>query len=190
VTENQIVSALHDLVDFFSSEDLDYALIGGLAVAVRGEPRSTLDIDIVTDCDVERALQLLMSLAASPFEPYFDGVEQVIRTGLLLPLVHKKTEIRIDISLGMSGFDKEAISNSSLSMIEGRPIKVVSPEYLVVMKQLAARPRDLDDIRGVLIRQGHDFDWNLMLRLAKDLSAAIDDDLVTPLRALKNQYIG
>jgi hypothetical protein len=188
VTENQIVSALHDLIDFLTFECIDYALIGGLAVAVRGEPRSTLDIDVVTDSDVERALKLVKSLAASPFKPYFDGVENVIRTGLLLPLEHKQTEIRIDISLGMSGFDKESIANSSPSMIEGRLVKVVSPEYLVVMKQLAARPRDLDDIRGILIRQGEDFDWNLTLRLAKDLSAAINDDLVTPLMSLRNQH--
>ena len=105
-----------------------------------------------------------------------------------MPLEHKQTEIRIDISLGMSGFDKESIANSSPSMIEGRLVKVVSPEYLAVMKQLAARPRDLDDIRGILIRQGEDFDWNLTLRLAKDLSAAIDDDLVTPLMSLRNQH--
>lgn len=181
-----VLATLCDLANFLDVEEIDYALMGGLAVAVRGEPRSTLDVDVVLACDVDRALVLLKSLGASRFKPYFDGVEEVIRTGLLLPLEHRETAIRIDLSIGMSGFDRDAIAQSTQSTMGGRSIPVVAAEYLVVMKQLASRPRDLEDIKSILLRQGVKFDWNLALRLARELGQAVDDDLYTPLENLRS----
>ena len=45
-------ATLHDVAEFLKVQGVAFALIGGLAVAVRGEPRSTLDVDIIIDCDV------------------------------------------------------------------------------------------------------------------------------------------
>lgn len=188
MNELQVFNALETTTEFLVGQEINYALIGGLAVSVRGEPRATLDVDAVLDCDVDRALALLGALRSSPLKPYFDGVEEVVRTGLLLPLEHIETGIRIDLSIGMSGFDKQVVANASRTSLGGREIMVASSEYLVVMKQLAGRPRDLDDIEGILIRQGGNFDWGLTLRIAAELSAAVDDDLVRPLQMAKHKF--
>lgn len=190
MNETQVLRALKETAEFLASQEIDFAIIGGIAVAVRGEPRATLDVDAVLKCDVERALALLQTLHSAPVAPFFDGVEEIVRTGLLLPLEHKDTGIRIDLSIGMSGFDQQVVANASSWSIDGQNIPVASAEYLVVMKQLAARPRDLDDIEGILTRQGARFDWPLTLRLAEELSEAVDDDVVTPLQRAKEKTEG
>lgn len=178
---------LHDVAEFLNAQGVAFALIGGIAVAVRGEPRSTLDVDIIIDCDIERALQLVTQLNDSSFSPLFKGVEQVVKTGLLLPLVHRQFGIKVDIAIGMSEFEQDAIRQATMIAIGGINIPVVRSEYLVVMKQLAARPRDIDDIAKIFVRQGQNLDWNLTKRLASQLGEAVSDDLLGPLTELRNR---
>jgi predicted nucleotidyltransferase len=180
-------ATLHDIAEFLKVQGIAFALIGGLAVAVRGEPRSTLDVDIIIDCDVEQGLQLVTQLNASKFRPLFEGVEQVVKTGLLLPIVHREFGIKVDIALGMSGFEQEAIRQSTITVIGATNIPVVRSEYLIVMKQLAARARDIDDIAKIFIRQGKHLDWNLTKRLASQLGEAVGDDLLGPLTELRSR---
>ncbi len=92
-------ATLHDASELLKGQGIAFALIDGLAVAVRGEPRSTLDVDIIIDCDVERALELVTQLDDSNFRPLFEGVEQIVKTGLLLPLVHRQFGIKVDIAI-------------------------------------------------------------------------------------------
>lgn len=182
--ENPIYRVLDELSEFLAENKVRYALIGGLAVAVHGEPRATLDIDAVLDVDVEFAIGILETLPSSGFRPFSDRVEEIVRTGLLLPLEHKETRIRVDLSLGLSGFDREAIFTAQKLSIGGCDIQVVGAEYLVVMKIVASRPRDLEDVKGIISRKGSDFDWKLTNRLASELSAAVDDDLLGKLENL------
>jgi predicted nucleotidyltransferase len=182
-------ATLHDASELLKVQGIAFALIGGLAVAVRGEPRSTLDVDIIIDCDVERALHLVTQLDDSNFRPLFEGVEQIVKTGLLLPLVHRQFGIKVDIAIGMSGFEQDAIRQATMTAIGASNIPVVRSEYLIVMKQLAARPRDIDDIAKIFIRQGKHLDWNLTTRLASQLGEAVSDDLLGPLTELRNRSL-
>lgn len=183
-----LIATLKDIAAFLNDQKIAYALIGGMAASVRGEPRSTLDVDIIISCDVQRGLKLLDQLGASRFRPLFDGVEQVLRTGLLLPLAHRETGIKVDLALAMSGFDQAAIKESTIADIGAGPTPIVSAEYLVVMKQLASRPRDLDDISKIIARQGNAFDWPKTQRIATELGHAVDEDLISPLLEVRRKF--
>ncbi len=56
-----------------------------------------------------------------------------------------------------------------MTAIGASSFPVVRSEYLIVMKQLAASPRDIDDIAKIFIRQG--------------------DDLLGPLTELRNRSL-
>ena len=185
---DSLFATLHDVAEFLSEQHIAFALIGGMAVAIRGEPRSTLDVDVIIDCDVDRGLQLVEVLSKSKFRPLFEGIERVLRTGLLMPIVHREFGIKVDIALGMSGFEQEAIRQSTTAKIGTENIPVVRSEYLLVMKQLAARPRDLDDIAKIILRQGKHLDWGLTQRLARELGEAVGDDLLGPLTDLRDRF--
>lgn len=53
-----LLETLRDITGFLRNQQLEFALIGGLACMVRGEPRSTLDVDLLVGCDVPRCLAL------------------------------------------------------------------------------------------------------------------------------------
>ncbi len=134
MTTDPLLLTLSNIASFLENERIAFALIGGLAVSVRGEPRSTLDVDLIIDGDVDCGLRLLKNLDLSVFRPLFAGVEQVVRTGLLLPLTHLPTGLKVDLALAMSGFEKEAISEATQVDLVIRSIPVVRAEHLVLMK--------------------------------------------------------
>ena len=80
---------LVDAIAVLELRSIKFALIGGLAVSLRGQPRMTFDVDLVILADIEQALQLARELSDTPFEPLFAGVEQVVSTSFILPVRHR-----------------------------------------------------------------------------------------------------
>jgi hypothetical protein len=59
---------LADVETFLSENQVRHVLVGGLAVALRGQPRATIDIDMVLAAEVDDALVLVDRLANSRFQ--------------------------------------------------------------------------------------------------------------------------
>jgi predicted nucleotidyltransferase len=180
-----LLQTLRDITDFLQSQHLAHALIGGLATTVRGEPRSTLDVDLLVHCDVSRCLELVGGLDATRFQPLFGGVHEVVETAYLLPLVHRQTSVKVDLALGLTGFEQNAILNATQVDFGGFPVSVISAEDLMLMKTLAGRPRDTDDVAKIVLRQGDALDWDYVLQTARALEQAIGHELVSPLERLR-----
>lgn len=98
--EKLLQITLADAIDFLDAEHVSYALIGGLASSLRGEPRVTADVDLVIGSNVDGALQLIQSLEGSPFAPLFEGVEEVVSRAFILPLRHRTTAVKVDRIVG------------------------------------------------------------------------------------------
>ena len=68
-----IIEELYRLTEAFAENRLEYAVCGGLAVAIHGRPRLTMDIDIVVAAqDIERAAEIAASVG-------FDDVSGWVR---------------------------------------------------------------------------------------------------------------
>ena len=178
---------LADAVQVLESRDVRFALIGGLAVSLRGQPRMTVDVDLVILADVDRALQLLGEIGSTPFEPLFTGVEEVVVRSAILPLRHRTTGIRVDVAIGMSGFEQQAVGRAVPMSIGDVRVPVVAIEDLLVMKALAGRPQDEQDIRGLIAAQRDTIDWPGCLALAEQLGAAVDIDVAGRLRSARGR---
>lgn len=132
------------LVAELDAAGVEYALIGGLAVAVWGVPRATKDIDLlVLPAAVERAKEAAARrgfvLAAGPLR-FRDGVsiERVsrVRDGALLT---------VDFMLVSEGLDAAWASRTQVRAVE-QSLTVVSRDALIAMKLAAARPQDIADV--------------------------------------------
>jgi hypothetical protein len=164
---------------------MEYAVIGGLASSAWGEPRVTADVDLVATTDVAGGLQLVQSLGESAFVPLFPGVEEVVARSFILPLRHRQTGIKVDIAIGMSGFERQVTKRAKLIMVGDREIAFATAEDVLIMKVLAGRPRDLEDARGIAGTRRDQLDWNYCLEVAQQLSEAIGQDLTTQIRSLQ-----
>ncbi|WP_438005132.1 DUF6036 family nucleotidyltransferase [Sorangium sp. So ce321] len=63
----------------------------------------------------------------------------------------------IDVVIAASSLHIEFLERRRLVALGGVRVPMTSPEDLVVTKVLTGRPKDLEDVRGVLLEQ-HDLD--------------------------------
>lgn len=130
------------------AQGVDYALIGGLAVAVWGAPRATKDIDLLVrpeDLDSAKAAVRAhgFTLEALPFE-FKDGSE-----------VHRLN--KVDAAGDLLTIDFMLVDRNLTAVWESRmrlpfgngAVAVVGRDALIAMKARAARPQDLMDIENL-----------------------------------------
>lgn len=145
------------LVAALNRARVDFVIIGGFAVGAHGYPRSTKDLDIVPDPDVDnlrRLADLLVELDAELL-----GVEEFRPEELIQPdleglsgggsFVMRTRLGRLDI-MQLVGPDLEypgLVRNAVEDQVFGEEVKFCSYEDLIAMKETAGRPEDLLDIQ-------------------------------------------
>lgn len=70
-----------------------------------------------------------------------------------------------------AGPEEEFIARARRVSVSGVVVPVLSPEDLIVTKVLAGRPKDLEDIRGIVSKRGKDLDLpgtRALLRLLEE----------------------
>ena len=162
-------------------------LIGGLAVAVWGEPRLTRDVDFkvgATRAGIDRLLEVL-GPGCVPASP--EAVSFAHQTGVLFLQAPEQT--RIDLLLAEAGFDHLALSRGVLvEVAQGVSARLCSPEDLVIYKLLSTRPRDREDALSVVRRQADKLDDAYVEDMLGQFEAALDDSsLLEIYRSLRQQ---
>ena len=84
------------------------------------------------------------------FLPRITDPVQFARRSRVLLARHEATGIDIDLILGELPFEAEAIRRGKKGHLGSLAVPLVTPEDLVIMKAVAGRPRDLEDIEGIL----------------------------------------
>lgn len=137
---------LTNLIESFEKHDIDYAVCGGLAMAIHGFARATLDIDVLI---LSESLKKALEIAA---HKGFDI------KGLDISFKERAVEIRrvskIDDEGEVLSLDfllvtpqVQDVWDSKIEMtLEGKDYSIVSRNGLIKMKTLAGRPQDLADI--------------------------------------------
>ncbi len=115
-------------------------------------------------------------------EPLVDPAPFVAQS-MVLPSRDPGTQIRVDLVFSFTPYEQEAIARSRVHVAGGAEVRFASPEDLIVHKMLAGRPRDLEDVRSILVRQPA-LDRDLVRRTLLDFDAALERDLSSPFDAL------
>src|SRR5207249_4739731 len=78
------------------------------------------------------------------------GALQFAKERRVLLLEHQATGIGIDISFGALPFESEMIQRSKTVELGGIPLRVATPEDVIIMKMIAHRAKDLRDIDNIM----------------------------------------
>lgn len=149
-------------------------VIGGLAVAVWGEPRATQDVDLRVLLRRAEAHKLLEVLGEAYVPFHLNPLENLARHGMIF--VRDKAETRLDFLLADTSFDESAIARGrAMEIAPGQPIRVCSPEDLIIYKLLAPRGRDYDDVVSIVRRQQDQLDDTYILKWLTEFSQALDE---------------
>ena len=130
-------------------------VIGGIAVIAHGVQRMTTDIDAVIRGDALKVAALLEILGKHRIVPRVRNAKAFAAKNLVLLMRHQSTEVDLDLSLGWTAFEREAIAARAST----RYGKVFAPmarvEELLVFKAIAGRAHDIDDAVTLLTLYPH-----------------------------------
>ena len=168
-----IFEAAVEVAAFLEDKQIPYAVLGGLAVQHWGEPRTTQDVDIVVMVSSESEEEFLKTMLQR-FRPRMaDALSFAKRHRILL--ISTGDGIPVDLSLGIPGYEEEAIRRvSKVSFTGFSPIRVVSAEDLIIHKCVAGRARDAEDIERILIRQKGKLDLRYVRRWLRAFAPIVE----------------
>jgi hypothetical protein len=107
-------------------------------------------VDITVEVSRERLPELLRALESQGIQHrYPDIADELLAGGAVLPMVHS-SGMEVDVVLAGSGLEAIALARATRVSVEGIDVPVAHATDLVVMKVLAGRGKDLDDVRALL----------------------------------------
>lgn len=130
------VEAAQQVGKLANQEEINWALAGGLAMHLYGSPRLTKDVDVI-------ASQHLSLVAEHQLT--FGGSSYTIQIG--------KYMVQVDWIVRNDGYEKyyRAALKDAIELPNG--LRVVIPEWLVILKLNAGRQKDFNDIVFLLTQE-------------------------------------
>lgn len=165
--------ALRALSSYLDERKLPYMVIGGVANLAWGMPRSTFAIDVTVWAPAGTEPALIAALVAA-FTALSAEPEKFALETRVLPL--EVEGFRVDLILGQLPYEEQAIRRARLVDMEGVKVRICSPEDLIVHKVLSDRPKDLEDVRGIVRAQAGKLDRAYLDAIVRGLAA----DLARP----------
>lgn len=161
-----LLDSLSAAADDLSDLHRPFALVGGLAVSLRAEPRFTRDADLVVSVDSDTVAELMVN------ELLMRGysVEAVVEQTTLgrLATARLRSRVRdgviVDLLFASSGIEAEvADAAESLIVARGLTMPVARVGHLIALKVLSQdaerRRQDLIDLDALKLVAG-DTDWS------------------------------
>ena len=142
------------LAQAFDKEDLDYCIVGGMAVVLQGIARGTVDIDLVINLslkDFQLAERTLLSMGFHSRLPIdakmtFQFRQEYIEKRNLIAWSFFNPQSPIDIVDILITENCKKIKTDLIS-VAGYKIKVASIPDLIRMKSKTGRPQDAEDVK-------------------------------------------
>lgn len=161
-------------------------LFGAQAVALHGVPRTTADIDVTVAPPRAGIRGLMKKLRRGGFvlQPVGD-VDSFVEATRILPFVHEPTQVSLDVVLSGPGLE-EGIHARAVDRRAGSVnVRLIDVNDLLMLKVLAGRAKDLEDVAGLLRAAPKGIDPKQVLERLSEVERALDvSDLVPRLRAL------
>ena len=151
-------AALRLAVEALRKEGVRWAVVGGLAVSARAEPRTTRDVDVavgvVDDAEAERILFRLQGHGLVVVSVVEQTARKRLATARLRPADEAPHGLLLDLLFASSGIEEEIVASADeIEVLPGLTIPIARTGHLVALKALARndrdRPQDLDDIRAL-----------------------------------------
>ena len=153
---------------------IPYTVGGSLASSMSGEPRASLDADVVVQIRPDQ-IDDFVSLLGEAFYADSDAIRRAIDGGSSTNLVHRPTGIKIDLFPAASFLDHQQLLRRQLVKVATDPdryLYVHSPEDILLQKLHWYRlgggtsERQWRDVVGIVLVQGNRIDHEYVSTVA------------------------
>jgi len=165
---------------------IPYMVIGGQAVLLYGEPRLTKDIDITLGIGIDGIDKVKRAAQDLNFRILVDNPEDFTRETMVLPVIDDKTGIRVDFIFSFSMYEKQALKRSVDIEFDNIKVKFASCKDLIIHKIIAGRPRDIEDIKTILLKNPN-YDIRYIESWLKKFDESLDENFSEIFRRIVNE---
>jgi hypothetical protein len=145
-----LAEALAALARALAGLEARWYLFGAQAALLYGAARLTADVDVTVQLGNLRTAELVDALEKAGFRLRVRDIDAFVARTRVLPFLHSRSDMPIDIVLAGPGLEELFFRRLRRRIIEGVRVPVASPEDIVVMKVLAGRARDEEDVIAIL----------------------------------------
>jgi hypothetical protein len=160
---NGLYTAALEAQAFFQERAWRYCIIGGVALARWGQPRSTQDVDISLWTELGREADYIDPILGRFRGRIADARQFALDHRVLL--CQASNGGRLDIILAAFPFEERVIMRATpFNFAAGVSLVTVAAEDLILLKAVADRGQDWTDVRGIIERKTKQLDWDYIYR--------------------------
>jgi hypothetical protein len=144
-----LIDELNEVVSAFEKENIDYAVCGGLAMAIHGFSRATLDIDLLIKAEsLEKAFRVSEKIGYDIHGLDISFKERAVEIRRVSKIDDNGEVLSLDLLL-VTPQVQDVWEGKENHPFLGKQLWVISRDGLIKMKTLAGRPKDLGDIESL-----------------------------------------
>jgi hypothetical protein len=137
-----------ELLALFGEHEVEYAIVGGYALAFHGAPRMTGDLDLLVRPTRANAARILRALADFGFASLGLQVEDFLDPDRVIQLGYPP--VRVDLITSLSGVSWDRVSAGLAEGAYGRmPARFIGRQELIDNKRAAGRRKDQADLEAL-----------------------------------------
>lgn len=186
-TGESIYDTLETAAGLLRDGGFSFALKGGLAASIWGEPRTTLDVDISAFIEFGQEGALLDCLLQH--HKYLGNMSLDAAIRLQFARLVAPNGVGLDVAFAYAdAYYSDAMQRvRSVEIRDGFSVDVFGPEDILIQKCLAGREeKDMRDIPSILLRQFKDLDVAYIRRHLESFREYVDGH--DPLELFETQY--
>jgi hypothetical protein len=150
------------------------------AAILHGVARLTADVDVTVRLpEAASTTSVVAALESHGFRVRFTDSEFIERTRVI-PFVHLATSLPVDLVLAGPGLEDRFFARVVVRTIDGVRVPVASAEDVIIMKVLAGRPKDIDDIVVIAASSRETLDVAYIRQTLSDLERALSQSDLAP----------
>lgn len=147
---------------YFSSNEIPYSIIGGVAIIFQGRFRTTEDIDFLIVHDRMNIDDFVNYCKEYNLTVNTYDLQEGFKDGSHIAIMDFSNSIRIDLKTATTRWDKGAISEAEGFEYENVILKITKPEYLIANKLFKGGKIDLEDAYSVYYQNEERLDRDLL----------------------------
>ncbi|MGY5863612.1 MAG: DUF6036 family nucleotidyltransferase [Candidatus Thorarchaeota archaeon] len=160
---------LQFVCSYLTENEIDYVVVGGVAVMYHGVPRTTVDIDLILQIDDDDIPAFVDFLNSNRFSATVQDMKVALKEKSHSTVFFANSLLRLDIQGVNSNFDRMTLDRAILIELFDTPIKLGTAEDTIINKILFQGEQDLRDALGILSRKEHELDFTYIESTCKQL---------------------
>jgi len=149
---NEFGKVLRIVCGFLNENEIEYVVVGGIAIMYHGVPRTTTDIDLIVRMKTAEMGPFVAFLSSQGFHARIEDLTTALKEGSHCTFFYGRSLLRLDIQGVVSDFDRMTLERAVKVNHLGTIVSLATAEDTLVNKVYFQGEQDLRDALGIYVR--------------------------------------